>query len=197
MTEEHCQGDGGGWGTLVGVRLSVLLLADPDRAEAAKQVARALESRHHRVTFLAERRGALSSHLLAARAAQGVDPKIVHGVGGRGFGAASAPVARGIGARLIVSLGPEDLVLTKPKKLAKLANAADAVLLQEESLVEPLRSGGMKRDVYILPNPDGEEQDTPFMRALEIVYGRVLTGEVEPNEESGGAQLVQIGGLEK
>lgn len=197
MTEEHCQGDGGGWGTLVGVRLSVLLLADPEHAEAAKHVGRALESRNHRVTLLAERRGALSSHLLAARAAQGVEPKVVHGLGGRGFGAASAPVARGIGAKLIVSFCPEDLNLSKPKKLAKIANAADAVLLEKESLVEPLRAGGMKRDVYILPNPNGPEQDTAFMRALEIVYGRVLADDVELEEPLEGAKLVQIGGLEK
>jgi hypothetical protein len=187
-------GGRGGWGTVEGVRLAVLLLADPERAEAANAVARSL-SRGHDVALLAEKRGAIASHLQAANAARQLHPRVVHGVGARGFGAAAAPIARGIGAKLVVSLAPEDLDRCSDKKLARLANGADAVLLDDESLVEPLRRAGMKRTVYILPPPAAPEEDAEYFAATEIVYGRVLDGEVAPACEE--EQIVQIGGLKR
>ena len=184
----------GGWGTLAGMRLSVLILGDPERRDAASGVARAV-GRHHDVTVLAEKRGAIASHLEAAKAARTLAPRVVHGVGARGFGSAAAPIARGTGAKLVVSFAPEDLVRCRPKSLARLANAADAVLLEEESLVDPLRNAGMKRDIYILPCPADPDDDVPFFRGIEIVYGRILAGEVEPEPDEG--RIVQIGGLRR
>lgn len=183
----------GGWGTLVGVRLALLLLADPERFEGASGTARAL-GRRHDVTLLAERCGAISAHLRAARAARASSPKIVHGFGARGFGGAAAPIARGVGAKYVLALASGDFDRSKPKKLARLANAADAVLLEEEKLVAPLRAAGMKRSVYILPCPADPEDDTPYLRGIEVVYGRLIAGEAEPEPED---QIVQIGGFRK
>jgi hypothetical protein len=182
----------GGWGTLAGIRLSVLILGDPDRTDAADAVARAFGPRHD-VTVLSDKRGAIASHLQAAKAARELAPKVIHSVGARGFGSTAAPIARGIGAKLVVSLDAKDLERSRSERLAKLANIADAVLLEDEAIVDPLRSAGMKRDVYILPCPANGDEDGAFFRAIEIVYGRILAGEVDASCDEG--QIVQIGGL--
>ncbi len=185
-------GEGGGWGTLVGVRLSVLLLADPERAPAGEAVARAI-GRMHDTTLLAEKRGAIASHLEAARAARARSPQVIHSVGARGHAAAAGPIARGTGAKLVVSFSPEDLDRSRPRKLARLANGADAVLLDDEASVAPLRRAGLKHSVYILPCPASSRDDAPFLGGIEIVYGRILAGEVEPDQDED--RIVQIGGV--
>jgi hypothetical protein len=178
---------GGGWGTIAGVRLRVLVLADPDRGDVTDRIARALD--RHSVHVLSDPRGALSSHVAAAKAARQTRPDIVHGVGARGFGAAAAPIARGMGVRLVVSLGDPDLRSSKPKKLARLANAADAVVLSDEGLVPPLRAAGLARSVYVVP-------DDALARPLEVIYGRLLDRELgEPGR--GECDLVQIGPFER
>jgi hypothetical protein len=184
----------GGWGTLAGVRLKVLVLVDPERAEAGRAVVRAI-GRSHDVTLLAEKRGTIASHLEAARAARAVSPRVVHGVGARGFGAAAAPIARGIGAKLVVSLAADDLVRCRAKQLARLCNGADAVLLDDETIVAPLRAAGLKRSVYILPSPSHAGEDASYLAGIEIAYGRILAGEAEAERDE--AEIVQIGGLRK
>jgi hypothetical protein len=182
----------GGWGTLAGVRLTVLVLSDPERADAGEAIARAIGKSHH-VTLLAEKRGAIASHLEAARTARILSPRVVHGVGARGFGATAAPIARGIGAKLVVSLSADDLVRCRAKQLARICNAADAILLEEESIVEPLRLAGMKRGVYILASPVDAQEDASYLAGIEVAYGRILAGEIEPEQHD----VVQIGGLRK
>lgn len=193
MADPRCVGEGAGWGTVDGVRLRVLLLAAEDRTDVARAIARALSARHE--PTIVEHKGFMAS-FRAARAAREFAPHLIHAVGARGAAKAGAVVALGAKVPLVISANAADARATEA------LDVAAAVLLDEGATADQLRAQGVDRDLYILSPPDSEEEDDAFLGALEVVYGRVLSGadvELEQEEQQAqpaapkSEQLVHIG----
>lgn len=192
VVPRECEGEGTGWGTIEGVTLRVLVLASPDREAESILFVRAFGDRHE-MTRVAGKAG-LGASFVAARAAQETDPHLVHAIGLTGFAKAGPTVASGTKRPLIVTLAADD-VEANPKRCVKLAQSADAVILDHTPTADAMRELGVKRDLYVIAPPREGGAHAYVLGAHEIVYGRVLGAtdvELEIEADNG---LVQIGAL--
>lgn len=196
-TPRNCEGEGSGWGTIEDVTLHPLLLSGPSRAPLAELTAQAL-GRRHRPTLVV--RGGLFPGIDAARAGHEIHPELVHAFGREGAASAAPKVAAGLDVPLLLSLDEADVAGPLPRRLRQAIEGADAVILTTGKAAELLRAAEIKRDLYVIAEPNAAELPTYF-GALEVVYGRVLAGtelDYEPPAPAQGAPaLVQLGGLKK
>ncbi|MCK6552288.1 hypothetical protein L6R52_41040 [Myxococcota bacterium] len=199
MGREGCAGGGTGWGTIEGLKIRVLLLADPARHADAAAIQRALVPRHDAHLLGGKR---LFGALEAAKAAQALRPHLVHAVGLTGRAKSARTIAAGMRVPLTVSLTTEDVAAAKPKTVLAVAAEAAAVIVERGATADQLRALGVTRDIYVVSPPPAKEDDAMFLGAIEIVYGRVLgdTPELlegaapdDGHHDHDGAPLVQLG----
>jgi hypothetical protein len=186
-------GQGFGWGTLEGVRLRILVLADSARKEEAETIRRVLSSKHE-VRLVEDDRWI--RWLIAARAATEMNPQLVHVVGLAGSARPARAIAAGMRVPLVLSLSEPDIERRTRTALGR-SRQADAVLVDCGGAAERLRNAGLERELYVVARPDAADVDEAYRIALEVVYGRVLgasgadLGRAEPPE------LVRIGPIRK
>lgn len=198
MGTEGCTAGGTGWGTIEGLKVRVLILADPAREADAAAIQRALVPRHD-AHVLGGRR--LFGALEAAKAAQALKVQLVHAVGLTGRAKSARTIAAGMKVPLAVSLTAEDLAAAKPKVVLAVAAEAAAVIVEHGATADALRALGVTRDIYVVSPPATTDEDALFLGAIEIVYGRVLGESPELLEgveaphahDHGDAPLVKLG----
>ena len=197
MTPNDCVGEGSGWGTIDGARLRILILTDPRRREDARRVVHALAMRHAVETSSED---GIFRSLVAARAARALSPHLIHAVGLRGAAKSAPLIASGMNIPYVLSLNGADI--DDLGKMLEIIERALAVLLENGTLADRLRSLGVDRELYVLSIPENADDDASFLGALEIVYGRVLAGtesnvELETNARLGRGEAANANTLVK
>lgn len=185
---------GAGYGSIDGVRLSILLLADARHEATMRAIARAL-GRHHDIAAFAAPTHGPSVWLLAAKKAVISRPHLVHAIGIDGAARPAALIASGMGIPLAQTLTRSDLGLAPAYPAV---SRASAVLVEDGDTASTLRKKGIERTLYVIANPNLEMDDARFLGALEIIYGRIVTptdGAARPSPGCTGARDVSADAL--
>ena len=194
MSEEK---SGLGYGTIEHTQITILIIGGTDRGNESEAVHASLSPRHHSHVY-APSKTSFFTKFSAAKAVNELNPHIIHAIGLDGAAKSAMTLANGTDTALVISLNADDIEHHKPKHILRSAAQAGAMVVNEETHADKLRSLGVNCDIYVTASPSMGDRESQrfYLGAIEIVYGRIVDVEKLPEAplDCDGSQLVSIGG---